>query len=136
MNNFAGLYEIREAKPEDFNFIRSTFLRGVYYGDSWFSLIPKQIFMQNYKSVIEVLLNKATINVACLPDDKDVVIGYSILSNDYLTVHFCYVKAAWRKNGIAKSLVPRHPTAVSHLTKLGKELLPKLSPAIFNPFSI
>lgn len=114
----------------------ATFLRGLYYGDSWFSLIPKQIFMDNYKLVAEALVTRATIKVACLKDEEDVIIGYSILSNDYQTIHFVYVKANWRLKGIARSLLPQYPSAVSHLTELGKKLITKFNGCIFNPFKL
>lgn len=136
MSQFSGLYHIRDKKAEDDNFILSTFLRGLYYGDSWFSLIPKDLFMSEYKRVVETLVARGNIKVACLPDDPDTIIGYSILSQDFQTVHWAYVKKNWRKNGVAKSLLPQHPTAVSHLTEVGKQLLPKLHNPIFNPFKL
>jgi len=138
MSGFQGLYSVRDNKPEDNNFILATFLRGLYYGETWFSEIPKDIFMDNYKKIAEALIHspKVIIKVACLTDDPDTIIGYSILSSDYQTVHFCYVKSAWRLKGVGKSLVPQHPTYVSHLTQLGKTLLSKLKPAVFNPFSL
>lgn len=137
MSKFIGLYNIRDFKPEDTNFILATFLRGLYYGDSWFSQIPKPIFMANYQKVAEILVtdtNRTVIKVACLKDEPDVIIGYSILSADYSTIHWVYVKSAWRNNGVGRSLVPQYPTQVSHLTSLGKELLTKFKDCIFNPF--
>ncbi len=138
MSGFQGLYNIRDSKDSDKNFILATFLRGLYYGETWFSDIPKDIFMDNYKLIAQALINspKVVIKVACLPEDADTIIGYSILSNDYQTVHFVYVKSIWRLKGVGKSLVPQHPTFVSHLTQLGKTLLSKLKPAVFNPFSV
>lgn len=136
MSKFSGLYNIRDIKPEDVNFVLATFLRGLYYGDSWFSKIPKQVFMDNYKNVAESLVQKATVKVACLKDDPDVIIGYSILSNDYQTIHYVYVKAAWRKQGIARSILPQYPTTVTHLTELGHQLITKFNGVIFNPFKL
>lgn len=134
MSEFQGLYNVRDIKVGDENFIISTFLRGLYYGDSWFSQIPKSIFMDCYKVAAERLIKHATIKIACLPDEEDIIIGYSILSNDYTTVHWVYVKKDWRKQGIATSLVPKYASYVTHLTALGKELLPKLKDAVFHPF--
>lgn len=138
MGKFTGLYDIRDAVDEDHNFILATFLRGLYYGDSWFSSIPKDIFMANYKPVITAILSspKTSVKVACLKEDTNVILGYSILSTDYQTVHWVFVKTPWRGNGIAKTLVPQHPTAVTHLTALGTKLLPKLPNVIFNPFAL
>lgn len=138
MSKAEGLYEIREFRPTDTSFIMATFLRGLYYGDSWFSLIPKNIFMETYSKVAEALIKAPTtsIQIACLKEDKDVILGYSLLSSDFQTIIWVQVKKEWRNVGIAKALVPARPVAVSHLTKVGKTLLPKLNGAIFNPFYI
>lgn len=138
MSDFRGLYDVRDAINADISFIMATFLRGLYYGDSWFSTIPKDVFMSNYKVLGENLIysDKTTVKVACLKDDSNVILGYSILSADFQTVHFVFVKTAWRKKGIARSLVPAHPVTVTHLTALGKKLMTKLPTAIFNPFAI
>lgn len=137
MSDFKGLFAIRPMASADTNFVIATFLRGVYYGETWLSETPKEIFMDNYKKVAENLLNNpnVAVTVACLPDDPNVILGYSILSSDAQVVHWVYVKSIWRKKGIGKTLVPAHPAAVSHLTALGRILLPKLNGAIFNPFT-
>ncbi len=135
---FQGLYDIRDGISDDKNFILATFLRGLYYGDSWFSLIPKDIFMSNYKHIAENIVNSpyTIIKVACLKEDPNVILGYSILSSDFQTVHWVYCKSAWRKQGIAASLLPKAPSYITHLSELGKTLMPKLNTAVFNPFAI
>lgn len=141
--SFRGLYDIRSGKETDKNFVMATFLRGLYYGDSWFSTIPKSIFMDNYKKIVEHLVNNGILIVACLKDEPDVIIGYSLLSQDLKTVHWVYVKnskleegVTWRGKGIARSLLPKEVTYVSHLSALGKKLLSKFPTASFNPFSL
>lgn len=138
MPNYDGLYDIRDGKPEDHKFVLATMLRGLYYGDSWFSQIPKGEFMDNYKTVIASILNSPNnqLKVACLKEDQDTILGYSLMSADFLTVHFVFVKSIWRLKGIARRLVPARPLAVSHLTDLGKTLLSKLPNTVFNPFKI
>lgn len=136
MSDFRGLYDIRGFQPGDENLIISNFLKGVYYGDSWFSQIPKAIFMKHYRAVIETLLAKGSIYIACLKDDPNTILGFSILSEDHLHIHYVYVKKRFRNHGIARSLVPKYPISVSHLTALGKILLAKFPDTIFNPFNI
>lgn len=95
--------------------------------------------MANYKVVASALIDpaKTTVKIACLKEDPTVILGYSILSNDYQSVIWVFVKSIWRKRGIARSLVPAHPAQVTHLTALGKSLLTKFkSPPIFNPFAL
>lgn len=136
MTKLDKLYDIRDGKIEDKNFIMSTVLRGLYYGESVFSDVPKDIFMENYKATVEQMLNNSIIQVACLKDDKDVILGYSILSLDFETIHYVFVKSAWRNQGIARSLVPMYPLYASHLTSLGKKLLTKFDNCKFNPFKL
>lgn len=135
-SEFAGFYDIRDAAPSDVNFILATFLRGLYYGDFYFSEIPKDIFMRNYKEIAQGLIKspKVTIKIACLKEDPDIILGYSILSADYQAIVWVFVKSAWRRKGIAKALTPKHPKAVTHLSKLGKELMTKIPTAVFDPF--
>lgn len=130
--------DIRDAHEGDKNFILATFLRGLYYGDTWFSQIPKDIFMNNYKFVAERLITSPNtiIKIACLKEDLNVIVGYSILSSDYQTVHWAYVKRVWRNKGIGKALVPQFPVTVTHLSKLGQSLITKYPTAVFNPFKI
>jgi hypothetical protein len=136
MNDFSGMYNIREAKDSDKNLVLATFLKGLYYGESFFSRVPKDIFMSCYSRVAQALVNNENtkILVACLPEDPDVVLGYSMTSRDDKTVYFCFTKAAWRKRGIAKSLLPKDPKYVAHLTKVGDSLMYKFPNAKFNPF--
>jgi hypothetical protein len=147
---------VRNYKPEDKAFIMSTFLRGLYYGHTHestnettkvpnltrspvnFQAIPKDSFMESYKIVGEGLINSpnTSVQVACLKDDEDIIVGYSILSADFQTVHWVFVKKAWRLQGIARSLLPQYPTTVTHLTGLGKSLMYKFKNCVFDPFKI
>ncbi len=137
MSDFQGLYLIRDYKEADKSFIMATFLRGLYYGDFFFNLIPKDIFMDNYKKIAEAMLGtaKVHIKVACLKEDPDVILGYSILSADHKTIHWCFVKGVFRRKGIAKSLTPSNAIYLSHLSALGKTLMHKFPNAVYNPFS-
>lgn len=132
------LIAIRPYTPADYNFILATWLRGLYYGDSWFSLIPKDVFMKHYHNVIESLLSLPTtkVKIACLRDDPEVILGYVVVNQDDTVLHFCFIKKAWRAIGIARSLVSPSTKTVTHLTKLGQILLRKKPEIVFNPFTI
>lgn len=136
MNEGLELITTRPWNPDtDTAFIMATWLKALFYGDSWFSLIPKDIFMSNYHAFLTRLLQApgVEVTVACLVEDPDVIIGYGVTTNT--VVHFLFVKKSWRKIGVAKLLLPKTISAVSHLTDLGRKLLPKLSGAVFNPFN-
>lgn len=132
-----SLCELRDFKEGDRSFILATFLRGLYYGNEFFKLIPKHVFMANYKHVAEALLSKNTVKVICLKEDLDVILGYSILSNDYQTIHWIFVKLAWRKKGISKSLLPQFPVCYTHFTTIGRKLVEeKFKDVVFDPFNL
>jgi ribosomal protein S18 acetylase RimI-like enzyme len=42
--------------------------------------------------------------IACLPDDPDVVLGFLLASPGRGAVHFCFVKPAFRRFGIARMM--------------------------------
>lgn len=142
------LCEIRDFMPSDTNFIYATFKRGVYYGfntkdpltkrdvPDWFGLTPKDLFMKVYAPIIEHLLNVGIVKVACLKDEKDVIIGYSITNKTMDKLHWVHVKKAWRKQGIARSLVPTTVNTITHLSALGKTLMNKIDNCIFNPWDL
>lgn len=148
MGEIDRLYEVRDYLESDKSFIKATFLRGLYYGDSWYSLIPKDIFMDNYSMALDRLFDhpSVTIKIACLTEDPDVILGYSILSADFMTIHWVFVKKAWRTQGVAKRLTPRLATTVTHLSALGKLLcfggtkdgqtINKKLDCVFNPFKL
>lgn len=130
------LVAIRPSTPDDRNFILATFLRGLYYGESWFRMIPKRIFMENYHKVLTRLLDTpgVVISVACLKEDSEVILGYSVSRTvqNQKVLDYVFVKSAWRRIGIAKSLVPEQINAVTHLTKVGAAIKPVNCD--FNPF--
>lgn len=137
----ADLVAIRDFTPEDLNFVMSTWLRGLYHGDSWFSEIPKKVFMECYHRVLESLLSRPEmkIRVACLKDDPEVILGYSATryTHDVVILDYVFVKFAWRGIGIAKSLVDNNLYAVTHLTKAGAAIRKHKLPGVpFNPFLI
>ena len=137
------LISVRTNTPEDRNFILATWLRGAYYGDSWYSLIPKNIFMEQYHNILQNFLARpgVVIKVACLKEDPEVILGYSVsrqIKNgeaDISILDWIFVKSAWRKIGIGKMLTPTKLNAVTHVTKTGLSIMKqKLPNVIFNPF--
>lgn len=135
----ASLVSIREAVPADRAFILATWLRSIYYGDNFFSQIPKDRFMKHYHKLIERFIDNpiALVQVVCLKDDPEVILGYSVAHTtaEGVALDWVYVKKPWRGIGIARSLIPQGVASVSHLTKVGASLLPKLPKVVFDPFS-
>lgn len=131
------LYTTRDFTPEDKNFIFASWLRGLYYGCNWFREINKDVFMRNYHNFLERLLSQPTVSikVACLKNDPEVILGYSVLGADD-TLHWVFVKSAWRNIGVAKALIPTSTKCVSHLTKTGLSIIKRHPDVQFNPFNL
>lgn len=128
---------IRAFDPKDYNFIISTWIKGLKYGNDWFNLIDQKSYYENYHKVIEAYLkNPATIiRVACLKSDPEVILGYSVARNNDSVLDWVFCKKAWRDIGIAKALVPTSVTTVTHVTKTGAAILKKRPDLKLNPFS-
>ncbi len=135
--NKLDLIAIRAYKPEDKSFILATWLRGLFYGDSWFKEIPKNVFMLKYHTIIEAILAhpKTVVYVACLKEDADVILGYAVLGPDNIA-HWVFTKSAWRGIGIAKSLIPQATQVATHLTRVGLSIIRKSNKIVFNPFAL
>lgn len=135
MNELNNLIFIRPGELTDLPLIYASFLRGLYYDNEFFNMIPKKEFMENYKGALTSLLDKSKITIACLKEDPDVIVGYTITNPSVL--HWVYVKSSWRKQGVAKLLLPTIPTFFSHFTSLGLSLnKQKNYNLIFNPFKL
>lgn len=130
----SSLVAIRPWTPADRNFILATWLKGLRYGNDWYGLIDADAYYKNYHAFLEKLLASpgVAVSVACLKEDPEVILGYSVSHGTVLDWIFC--KKAWRGIGIARSLVPADIDSVSHLTDAGRSIL-KRNPAVkFNPF--
>jgi GNAT superfamily N-acetyltransferase len=125
--------ELREPVPGDINFLLSTMLKGLYYGSKFWALVDQEAFFKNYEPFLKNLLIFNYVKIACLQEDPDVILGYSLYKNNIL--HFIFVKKSYRKLGIGKLLYPEGIDTVSHLTDSGDNIRKKLN-LKFNPFAL
>lgn len=131
------LFTVRDGNSSDENFIFASWLRGLYYGNSWFREVNKDVFMDAYHRVIEFILKSTNtkVKVCCLKDDPEVILGYAVFgAND--TLHWIFVKSIWRMRGVAKALVPAPVRRVTHLTKTGLTIMRRRPNVSFDPFNI
>lgn len=136
--NKRDLVMLREGIPADFKLICASWMHGLYHGnskDSWIAAIPEEIFNTHYRNIIKSILELPgiRIRVAALKDDPDVILGYSVSKGE--TLHWIYVKHAWRKIGIGQDLYPEQTKYITHLTDTGRTLKIKRN-LIFDPFQI
>lgn len=120
--------EIRPAREADTNFIYSSWLRSYKWGNSFLRGLPDYLYYPHMTQLIDYLIKvrNVKIEVVCLREDSDIIVGYVV--KEHRTVHFLFVKEAWRKLGIAKSLVPKDLALVTHFTNVGVKIFTKLYP--------
>lgn len=113
----------REFRPAtDSGMIFSTWRNSAYYGTSPPPRESGADFFRNLTKRINELLWDATVRIACLQDDHNIIIGYSVCTGDHL--EWVYVKPAYRECGIAKELVPSTVlTYTKQETKIGHAIL-------------
>lgn len=111
---------LRPPKASDIAFIYSTWLKNLYFGNSWFRSIERKVYFDKYKLVLDRVLQRSTVLVCCLTDDPDVVLGYVVYEPGIL--HWIYVKKGFRRLGIGKLLLPQDVEWITHLTKTGRDL--------------
>lgn len=109
---------VRDATDTDASFVFSSWLRS--YSESPFARgLRRRVFFERHHRLIEELLRRpsVTVRVAALASDPVVLLGWC--AGEPGTLHYVYVKAAWRGIGIARRLVGEIPGGVrvySHRT--------------------
>ena len=117
------------------NLIYARWLRSLRFGNDYFNLINSKDYYSSYQKQISFLLQQpeTTIKLAVLSDDHDVVLGFSISRGDILD--YVHVHKDQRRQGIAKSLIPKEIKIITHLTKTALLVWPKSENITFNPFA-
>lgn len=108
--------------------------------DSWLkSLWPQHQSIQDYwecqKWLIDAILDRSHVLLACDEVDSKVIFGYAVYDDDM--VHWVYVKHPLRRHGLASRIVdqiPHHSKFFhSHETRHGKFLKKKYN-SILDPY--
>lgn len=128
------LVAIRAAVKGDHPFIYSAWLQSLWAGNELFKLIKRDLYFKKYHDVVEALISlpDATVLIACLVEDPDIILGFSARHMDRL--HYVFVKEDWRNIGLARDLTWPFKE-VSHITKTGAGIFKKHKAIVpYNPF--
>lgn len=125
---------VRIATPEDLVFIRSSWKTDAWKSSSAGKRMSHRVFAEGMTSRIARLIPKSTLYVAYLKEVPDEVLGWLCLEDD--VIHYVYVKAAYRRHGIAKGLCDGKVRWYSHATnETGKAFMESVK-AQYNPFLV
>jgi ribosomal protein S18 acetylase RimI-like enzyme len=98
---------IRPANSEDVSFIYNSWLKQYRERSRFASPIHPKIFYDRHHKVLERILAVTSTQVlVCSPkENPETILGYLVFTNANVPIlHFVYVKAAFRRLGIASAL--------------------------------
>lgn len=138
--------KIRPMADTDRSFVIAAWLNN-YRRESYFAArVTDKVFFYHHHAIVERLLARSRVLIACDPSDENEIVGYIVWEPGVL--HWVYVKKAFRKFGIGRSLLSAtdlpddlagvhitHPTKLWFTTKQhGEGLEAKFPAAIHNPY--
>lgn len=98
----------RPPTNDDYGFILKTWSEE-YHKVHPFNYIPNQIFIPNQKTIIDQILSRSQILIACLDDEPNNLVGYTIFQpfNEETTIfHWMHIKGIYRREyGLFQSLI-------------------------------
>ena len=96
----------REYQEIDLPFIFNSWLRASWDAWPFAKDMRKTVFFEMHHDLINKRISKKEISVvvACAKDGPSDILGYIAFSQKTGSLHFVYVKGAFRKLGIGKSL--------------------------------
>jgi hypothetical protein len=121
-------WHLRVARPEDLNFVAASWYENYFKGGECL-VKARADYTDTVAPIINNLISEATVHVAFAPAYPDEILGYIVFQGP--TLHFVYVRHAFRRWGVMKSLT--HPFTFTHhtfLTRTGKKILKSQ----YNPF--
>jgi hypothetical protein len=132
-------YIIRPATPDAKNLVFSTWLKCYQANSVHAKRIPKSLFFERHHEVVEAILSRPTTQVltAAWSEDPEVILGYAVTEPAKRTVHFVYVKPAFRRSGLAAALLAdlEKPLIYSHSTFALLDLHRKMEGWVYDPYA-
>jgi hypothetical protein len=118
------LVAYRLGVPADIAFIFATWLKGIRFGNVSYKRIPSKLYYTEMHAVLDgILQHPATVvNVACLKNEPDTILGFSVVTKS-TTLHWVFVKKAWRGIGLGMDLTPLATVRVTMRTRAVDKIL-------------
>jgi hypothetical protein len=132
--------KIRPANEKDVGFIFNSWLKS-YKSSRFAKFLPNIVYFSSHHKLIEKLIAKNTVSVACNIADENQIYGYVCAEEveGALVVHYVYIKDTFRKLNCAtlllQSLGNHKAFFYSHNTQLASTIvLKKYSNCVYNPY--
>jgi len=130
-------FDIRKPRPDDLNFIHATFLKSVHKESKLGKSVTTTKFFLEFAKVIDYILDRSEIIIACDQEDPNVIFSYLIYEPGI--VHYIFTKLAFRRLYIARDLIlhafPEAQSFQYSIKTLSSERATKNYPNLtYNPF--
>ena len=125
---------------DDLAFIFNSWLKS-YRFSHFGEKITNTIYFSDHHKVIEAILDKSNVLMACSIDDPSQLYGYVVtgLEDGFLVLHFIYVKHTFRNMGIGKTLLDAvghssdKAAVYTHHTRMADKLAAKYN-FVYHPY--
>lgn len=101
------MFAIRDLKHEDAGFVLTTWVNGYFYGNKDFKICSIADQHAVLKPAIQIIAQNSNYRMLVLAEDPNVIIGYIAYAKD--TLHWIYLKKAWRNQKLTKKLLENLP---------------------------
>lgn len=132
---------VRDAIEDDMPFFYNSLLHHYKHSSPHTRLISDFIFYRGHQKLISDTLERKgnVLKFAALKDDPKVVFGFLWANMCPETLHYVYIKKAFRSLGLAKHLYfsvfkPDQEVFFSHLSYDGGKIICKYQQFMFNPY--
>ncbi len=119
----SDLVGYRLAVAEDIPFLFATWLKGIRYGNELYKSIPSKLYFAEMHALLDKIMQNPNtlVSIACLKNDPSTILGFSV--SEKTTLHWVFVKKAWRRIGIGGDLTPITTVRVTMVTKAVRKVL-------------
>jgi GNAT superfamily N-acetyltransferase len=124
--------EIRPATEEERRLVRASWFSS-YRTGGFAPQVGFDLYKAGQGALIERLVRASSVFVAAAEAVPDEVCGWIVASDK--AVHYCYVKQAYRRVGVATLLLEGEAPRYSHETRAGRLLARKLRMR-FDPYAV
>lgn len=130
------LISLRVMNEDDRRFVASSWFESYWKNHGRHLGVTFDIYKPNMDERINRLLDRSHTLVVYASHIPDEILGYVVFDHEREAIHWCYVKSAYRKEGIATALCKGRASWYTHATgdagtrlarKLGFEFHPYLS---------
>ena len=132
--SLGSIISVRAMVPDDERFVAASWFESYWKLHASKSRLPFLDYRAGQDARIRRLMARSVVKVVYATKIPDEIIAYGVFEPDKSTVHWVYVKSAYRHEGIATALLKNKYKWYTHASgNAGNKLAEKLG-LVFNPY--